>query len=143
MEGAAWADAAMAAGVPAANIRSFPDMPSVFSALGRGEVGAAVMSLSDFVLQRRRVPGLVAGPFVGGASTAAWAVRKTDSKLQAALNDYIANIRRDAVLESTGGRILRPGRPHPAGPGQDRIDPSQATENKHLPKVDGKVKIGL
>jgi ABC-type amino acid transport substrate-binding protein len=69
-------------------------MPALFTALGRGEVGAAVISLSDFVLQRRRIPGLVAGPFVGSTSVAAWAVRKADPELRRALDDYITNIRR-------------------------------------------------
>jgi hypothetical protein len=52
------------------------------------------MSLSDFVLHRRTDPDLHAGPFLGEPRNAAWALRKEDRELLAALNEYVENLKR-------------------------------------------------
>jgi ABC-type amino acid transport substrate-binding protein len=92
--GTAWGEAAVAAGVPASRIDSFPDMKGMLDALRGGKVAASVMSLSDFVLLRGREPDLVPGPFLGEIKTAAWAVRKDDGVLLHALDEYVDNLRR-------------------------------------------------
>jgi polar amino acid transport system substrate-binding protein len=94
VDGTTWAEAAQAAGAPAASIESFPDMPAQLAALRGGKVTGIVVSLSDFVLERRRTPELTAGPFLGDARRAAWAVRRADTQLLGALNTHLENLRR-------------------------------------------------
>jgi ABC-type amino acid transport substrate-binding protein len=94
VSGTTWGDAALAAGVPAERIESLPDMGALLGALRSGKVTAIVVSLSDFVLQRRKSPELRAGPFLGATQSAAWAVRKGDGQLLLALNDHIESLRR-------------------------------------------------
>lgn len=59
-------------------------------------MGVILLSLSDFVLQRRADRALQAGPFLGVPRSAAWAVRREDEELRKALNEYIDNLRRTA-----------------------------------------------
>ena len=80
--------------MPQTQIGSLPDLKAVLGALRDGKLGAAVMSLSDLVLERRRDPQLQAGPFLGSARSAAWAVRKADVQLARALSDYVESLRR-------------------------------------------------
>jgi ABC-type amino acid transport substrate-binding protein len=80
--------------VPAAGIDGFPDLPALLAALKAGKVPTVIMSLSDFVLLRRTDRELRAGPFLGPPRSAAWAVRKGDRALLAALNEYLGNLRR-------------------------------------------------
>lgn len=94
VSGTTWGDAALAAGVAAERIDSLPDMGALLEALRGGKVTAMVVSLSDFVLERRKGLDLRAGPFLGSTQSAAWAVRKSDSQLLRALNDHIASLRR-------------------------------------------------
>jgi ABC-type amino acid transport substrate-binding protein len=94
VSGTAWGEAALAAGVPAGRIESLPDMAALLAALRSAKVTAVVVSLSDFVLERRRAPDLLAGPFLGGARSAAWAVRRGDAQLLRAMNEHIENLRR-------------------------------------------------
>jgi ABC-type amino acid transport substrate-binding protein len=62
--------------------------------LKEGEVGAAVLPISELALASKRVAGLEAGITVGAPGTVAWAVRKEDAALRVALDDYLANVRR-------------------------------------------------
>jgi ABC-type amino acid transport substrate-binding protein len=94
VKGTSWAAAAAEAGVPLAKTEFFPDRDVLFAALAEGRITATVMSLSDFTLAARRDPNLVGGPYVGPAGSAAWAVRKPDAQLKAALDDYLTNLRR-------------------------------------------------
>lgn len=94
VSGTTWGEAALAAGAPADRIESLPDMPALLAALYSGKVTGIVVSLSDFVLERRRTPELRAGPFLGDRRKAAWAVRRGDSQLLRALNAHIESLRR-------------------------------------------------
>lgn len=94
VSGTTWVDAATAAGVAPGGIEAFGDVGAMLEGLRAGRVTAVVMSLSDFALLRRKEPALVAGPFVGEAHHAAWALRKSDPELTQALNDYVENLRR-------------------------------------------------
>jgi ABC-type amino acid transport substrate-binding protein len=94
VSGTAWGDAALAAGVPADHIESMQHMEALLQALRGGRVTAVVVSLSDFVLERRKGIDLRAGPFLGTTQKAAWAVRKDDTRLLTALNDHIESLRR-------------------------------------------------
>jgi membrane-bound lytic murein transglycosylase MltF len=69
-------------------------MPALMAAVRARKVSAAVMSLSDYLLQRRAEPELRAGAFLGEARSAAWAVRKDAPQLLAALDEYVENLKR-------------------------------------------------
>lgn len=56
---------------------------------------AAVLPISELALASKRVTGLEAGMTVGPPGTVAWAVRKQDTALRGALDDYLANVRRN------------------------------------------------
>jgi ABC-type amino acid transport substrate-binding protein len=94
VSGTTWGDAALAAGVPAERLESLQNMDALLQALRSGRVTAIVVSLSDFVLERRKGLDLRAGPFLGSTRSAAWAVRKGDGRLLRALNDHIEGLRR-------------------------------------------------
>jgi ABC-type amino acid transport substrate-binding protein len=94
IQGTSWADTAIAAGVSAASIDSFADMPALLAALKARRVSVIVLSLSDYVLLRRADHELRAGPFLGVPRSAAWALRREDQDLRNALNEYIENLRR-------------------------------------------------
>jgi ABC-type amino acid transport substrate-binding protein len=69
-------------------------MDELLRALKSGEVAAAVLPISELALASKRVKGLEAGMTVGAPGTVAWAVRKEDTALRSALDDYLANVRR-------------------------------------------------
>lgn len=96
IQGTSWAETAIAAGVPAGSIDAFASTPTLLAALKGHKVGVILLSLSDFVLQRRADRALQAGAFLGAPRSAAWAVRREDEELRRALNEYIDNLRRTA-----------------------------------------------
>ena len=80
-------------------------------ALKAGEVGAAVLPISELALAGKRLAGLEAGMTVGDRGTVAWAVRKEDTALRVALDDYLGNVRRGPtwsrlVVEYFGDQAL-------------------------------------
>jgi peptidoglycan lytic transglycosylase F len=89
-----WAEAATEAGVPAGKIETFDELAPLLAALQANQIGATVMSVSDFTLAAKRNPGLQAGAFVGPPRHQAWAVRKEDKDLREAMNEYIGNLRK-------------------------------------------------
>jgi ABC-type amino acid transport substrate-binding protein len=90
--GTTWAEMAVSAGVPAANLVSCVDVNDVFAALRGQKAAAAIMTIFDFTLAQRR-EGLESGTFLGAAATAAWGVRKDDVGLLQALNTYLDSLR--------------------------------------------------
>jgi ABC-type amino acid transport substrate-binding protein len=94
VKGTTWAAAAAEAGVPASKTELFPDRDVMLAALKDGRITATVMTVSDFTLAAKRDPDLVAGPFLGPATSAAWGVRKSDAQLRAALDVYLDNFRK-------------------------------------------------
>jgi ABC-type amino acid transport substrate-binding protein len=95
--GSSWADAALAAGVPAARLQSYTDTPGVIGALKTGKADAAVMSLADFTLAAHRDTALQAGVFIGPLGSSAWGLRKQDTVLAASLDEFILNQRRSTA----------------------------------------------
>ena len=55
---------------------------------------SGVLPISELALAVERVPGLQAGMTVGPPGTVAWAVRKEDTALRAAMDDFLANVKR-------------------------------------------------
>ena len=91
LSGTTWADAAAAVGAKA---ETFRDSKDVLAALRSGRITATVMSATEFILVQRRDSELEAGVILGTPGSAAWAVRKEDSQLKAALDDYLTGLRR-------------------------------------------------
>src|SRR5262245_47779321 len=87
--GTTWAEAAMEAGGPAANQVPCADLNDCLDALRKGRVAATVVAVFDYALARKHDPALEAGMFLGTSATAAWAVRKEDASLLAALDEYL------------------------------------------------------
>jgi len=87
--GTTWAEAAAEAGVPASNQVACADLNDSLDALRKGRVAATVMAVFDYALARKHDTALEAGVFLGTPGIAAWAVRKEDDALRAALDEYL------------------------------------------------------
>jgi ABC-type amino acid transport substrate-binding protein len=97
IKGAKPAEEAVKAGVPASTLQPYERRDQLVAALRSGAVTAAILPVSEMALAARRDPNLRAGVTVGAPGKVAWAVRKGDDALEAALNDYIANVRRGST----------------------------------------------
>jgi ABC-type amino acid transport substrate-binding protein len=89
-----WATEALAAGVKADELQLFADRNEVFAALREGRITATVITLSDGILAMRADPALQAGVFLGEQGVSAFAIRKSDTQLLAALDEYLGNFRK-------------------------------------------------
>lgn len=94
IRGAKPAESAAEAGVKPKDLVAYEKMEDLLRGLKENEVGAAVLPISELALASKRVAGLEAGMTVGAPGTVAWAVRKEDTALRTALDDYLANVRR-------------------------------------------------
>jgi ABC-type amino acid transport substrate-binding protein len=97
IKGAKPAEEAVKAGVPASVLQPYERRDQLVAALKSGLLAAAILPVSEMALAARREPGLRAGATVGTPGKVAWAVRKEDDALEAALNEYIANVRRGST----------------------------------------------
>jgi len=93
-KGTSWATTAFEAGVPQDKAELLVGTDTLLDALRDGKITATVMTISDFTLATKRYPGLQGGMFIGPANHAAWAIRKEDNSLEAALNEYLDNLRK-------------------------------------------------
>jgi ABC-type amino acid transport substrate-binding protein len=94
IRGAKPAEAVAEAGVPRASILLYDRVDDLVQALKTGQAAAAVLPVSELALASKRTPGLQAGVTVGLPGVVAWAVRKEDVALRAALDNYLASLRR-------------------------------------------------
>lgn len=94
LKGTTWAKVAIEAGLPAAAAEMFGDRDQMLQALVAGRITATVMSVSDAALAIKKHPELRAGVTVGPPTRASWAIRKEDTKLKAALDEYIDHSRK-------------------------------------------------
>ena len=94
VHGTTWWRAALAGGIPEADLTAFADRPAMFEALQSGKITATVMSISDFTLAAKQDGALRGGIFVGESASAAFGLRKEDSRLHAALNEYLTHVRK-------------------------------------------------
>jgi ABC-type amino acid transport substrate-binding protein len=111
IRGAAPAEDAVAAGVAPRDLVAFEKLDGLLRALQAKEVAAAVLPISELALAGKRVPGLEAGGTIGAPGTVAWAVRKEDTALRAALDEFVRNTRRSPswsrlVVEYFGDQAL-------------------------------------
>ncbi len=94
IRGAAPADEAAAAGVR--SLLHFDSSKALLAALAAGEITALVIPISEFALASKHEPRLAPGVAVGSPGSDAWAVRKEDVSLLAALDEHLANVRKSA-----------------------------------------------
>jgi ABC-type amino acid transport substrate-binding protein len=95
-----WEAAAIQAGVPAEKRVGYGGAEQMLAALGRGDVDAVVMSVTDYALSQASDPKLQAGCFVGSVSSAAWGVRQQDDALRLALDQHISRLQRSPAWSS-------------------------------------------
>lgn len=91
--GTVWAETTRAAGVPEGRIVELADSNAVLAALRSGAIDATVMSVADLFLSSRKDPELQAGLQLGEPGSSAWGVRKQDTALRAALDEYLRALR--------------------------------------------------
>ncbi len=109
--GTATLDDVVAAGVPRASVVTFERFEALVEALEKGSLGTAVMPVSELALGARQHPRLQAGVTVGPVGSVAWAVRKEDRQLLAALDEHLQAARRAGtwnrlVVKYFGDRAL-------------------------------------
>jgi len=94
--GTSYVDTVRAAGVPRENIDDSYSAPATTprTALREGRVSALVEGVEVALSIDADDPDLQIGMFIGPAESLAFAVRKEDTQLRRALDDYIANVRR-------------------------------------------------
>lgn len=112
IRGAKPAEAAAEAGVKPRDIVAYDKMEDLLRGLKAAEVGAAVLPVSELALASKRVGGLEAGLTIGAPGTVAWALRKEDTALRAAMDDYLGNLRKSPswsrlVVQYFGDQALR------------------------------------
>ena len=69
------------------------DTKDALEALAKGRAQATVMAVFDFALSRKYDAALEAGVFLGPPGVAAWALRREDTPLLQAINDYLLTLR--------------------------------------------------
>lgn len=89
-----WARVAEEAGVEPEAMTLFADRSEVFDALREGRIEATVITLTDGIVAMRRHRELEAGLQLGEPGRSGFAVRKSDTRLLAALDEYLGNFRR-------------------------------------------------
>ena len=97
IKGTSMAEAIAAAGVPPARVDDAIPTGGFAEALKTGRITAAVWGVESAIAAQREDPAIQIGMFLGPPSSLAYAVRKEDHALRAALDDYITNLRRTAT----------------------------------------------
>jgi ABC-type amino acid transport substrate-binding protein len=90
--GSSWTSAALEAGVPRENLVEAAGSLDVLEDLRQGRVDVVVMSVTDFAQAQREDGDLQAGFFVGSVASAGWGVRKEDTELRAALDEFLVSL---------------------------------------------------
>jgi membrane-bound lytic murein transglycosylase F len=94
VKGTSLASAVAAAGVPPGSVDDSIPSGGLPEALKAGQVTAVVLGIENAITERRKDPALQVGVFLGPPGALAWAVKKGDRALLAALDDYVASVRR-------------------------------------------------
>jgi ABC-type amino acid transport substrate-binding protein len=102
IRGTSMAEAVAAAGVPAGQVVDTITTGQLPAALQKGQVAAVVLGVENAITAQRDDPAMQLGLFLGPPRSLAYAVRKEDQALLAALNEYIENLRRTP----TWGRLV-------------------------------------
>jgi membrane-bound lytic murein transglycosylase F len=94
IKGSSMAEVIAGASIPAANLDDGLVSGGAPAALRSGRIAATVSGIEDAFLYRRADPEMQIGMFVGPAASLAYGVRKDAPQLKAALDEYLANLRR-------------------------------------------------
>jgi ABC-type amino acid transport substrate-binding protein len=97
VKGTSLASAVASAGVPPSGVDDSIPTGGLPAALKAGQVTAIVLGIENAITERRRDPALEVGVFLGPPGALAWAVKKGDRTLLAALDDYVASMRRTST----------------------------------------------
>ena len=97
VKGTSMAEAVAAAGIPPANVDDGIPTGTLPDALRSGRVGAVVLGVENAMEAQRKDPAIQLGAFVGPPGSLAYGVRKEDTALLTALNDYIRFVRRSPI----------------------------------------------
>jgi membrane-bound lytic murein transglycosylase F len=89
VRGTSPAKVAIEIGVPATALVQVDTIDALARSLEKGEAQAAILPVSEFALASRRFPKLQAGVSVGTPGRVAWATRKEDVALGAALDEFV------------------------------------------------------
>jgi L-cystine transport system substrate-binding protein len=109
IKGTSMADALTAQGVTRVDATIPPG--GVPAALREGRAAAAVDGLESALVASRADPDLQIGLFVGQSQSLAYAVRKGSPQLRAALDEYIANVRRAGTWNRLAVKYFGPAAP--------------------------------
>jgi membrane-bound lytic murein transglycosylase F len=85
------------AGIPASRIDDSLPTGGIPEALRSGTITAGVDGVEAALVARSKAPDLQIGMFLGQPSSLAYGIRREDGVLLAALNEYVANVRRTAT----------------------------------------------
>jgi ABC-type amino acid transport substrate-binding protein len=124
VKGPSLAEAIAAAGVPPAHVDGTVPSGRLPAALRLGQVSAVVLGVENAISAQRADPALQLGLFLGPPTSLAYGVRKGDTDLLKALDEYIENLRRTPtwsrlVVKYFGERapdVLKKARMEPASP---------------------------
>jgi ABC-type amino acid transport substrate-binding protein len=94
VKGTSMAEVIAAAGVPPERVDDSIPTGTLPAALKAGKVTAIVLGIENGISARRADPDIQIGMFVGPPSSLAYGVRKSDTALLAALDEYIENLHR-------------------------------------------------
>ncbi len=124
IKGTNMVEAIAAAGVPPANVDDGIAPGAFDEALKSGRISAAVWGVESAIAPQRQDPAVQLGLFIGPPASIAYAVRKDEPALRAALDEYIENLRRTPswsrlVVKYFGDaapEVLKKARSEGAGP---------------------------
>jgi membrane-bound lytic murein transglycosylase F len=94
IRGTSMAEAVAAAGVSAGHLVDTITTGKLPEALQTGQATAVVLGVENAITAQRDDPAMQLGLFLGPPRSLAYALRKGDTELLAALNEYIDNLRR-------------------------------------------------
>jgi polar amino acid transport system substrate-binding protein len=94
IRGTSLAEAALAAGITPGRLDDTMVSGGLSDTLRAGKVTAAVWASEGAILAQRRDPELELGVFLGPSQSLAYAVKREDAALLAALNEHIAGLRK-------------------------------------------------
>ena len=108
-QNSSWAEQALAAGVPRANLDdAYTDSRQVLAALRSGKASCTVMSVIGAMAERRKDPALEIGVMIGTPTGMGFAVRKDQPRLLAALDRYVLATRKTPTWSRLVVKYLGP-----------------------------------
>jgi ABC-type amino acid transport substrate-binding protein len=95
--GTTWPEVVLDSGIPHTQLDDSFAPGSLLTALKSGKVTACVLGVETAIPARAQDPELQLGMYLGAKLSVAFALRKDEPQLLAALDEYVANLRRTAT----------------------------------------------